>query len=193
MTMLMNPFFFIHLVLTFLEFVLKRSTLLYHINKNVQLRMEITRRDMPVQVVMSEHMSVHAPPLMMRSVKLNPESIDMIKLFLIWQAHSSPNGRYLPVSAGPLNLFCRAALIEIWKVLFQCRCWDKSSEWDLNFKELLNNWALLFTTKYSMCACLLAYVILLFSDWIFNLWLMNWTARVCYCLPHLRDNFFFLI
>lgn len=41
------------------------------------------RRDMPVQVVMSEHMSVHASLLMMRSVKLNLESTDMIKLFLI--------------------------------------------------------------------------------------------------------------
>lgn len=38
---------------------------------------------MPVQVVMTEHMSVHASLLMMRSVKLYLESIDMIKLSLI--------------------------------------------------------------------------------------------------------------
>lgn len=37
----------------------------------------------PVRAVMSEHMSVHASLVMMRSVKLNLESIDMIKLSLI--------------------------------------------------------------------------------------------------------------
>lgn len=42
-----------------------------------------TMRYRPGHVVMSEHMSVHASSLMMQSVKLNLESIDMIKLSLI--------------------------------------------------------------------------------------------------------------
>lgn len=43
----------------------------------------LKQREEPVQAVMSEHMSVHASLVMMRSVKLNLESIDMIKLSLI--------------------------------------------------------------------------------------------------------------
>lgn len=66
------------------------------------------QREEPVQAVMSEHMSVHASLVMMRSVKLNLESIDMIKLSLIWQAHSSPSGTFPPVSAS-LSI-CSAAL-----------------------------------------------------------------------------------
>lgn len=71
------------------------------------------RRDMADWAVMSEHMSVHASLLMIQSARLNLESIDTIRLSLIWQANSSPDDRFLPCQCQPLNLFWRAALIEI--------------------------------------------------------------------------------
>lgn len=93
-----------------------KSTPLTSYYHKSQVRREIMReegRALLVQVVLTEHMSEHASSLVMWSVKLNFESTDMIKLSLIWQAHSSPGGRFLCYQCQLLNLFCWAALIGI--------------------------------------------------------------------------------
>lgn len=78
-------------------------------------------QNVPLQMLMPKHMSMHASLLMMQSARLKGKPMNMIKLSLIWQAHSSGCVRFLSVTTSSPSI-CSVLLRHFdgkMKVLFR--------------------------------------------------------------------------